>query len=785
MAKKKPRAKNRDLGKHGTPGFRKFMELFSQLDEGMLQQLSGLNSLPGLGPAPRRKKAPPSRDPIEHAQDLVEQAQDAETDGEAVKLALAALRHDPQCTEAHLILGDLARTADEACDSYRAAMDAAKETLGSEFEELKGHFWGWLQTRPYMMARARLADALWAAGKRDESIAQREALLELNPNDNQGMRHILAVRYLEMRRSDGLQRLLDAYPTDSAPELMYGRALMHFRAEGDGPAAREALKAAFKANRHVPDYLLGEKRMPPAPPEMITVGGADEAAGYVFLARNTWTSTPEALAWLREALVDVRKPARPRRAKKLAIPAKQLRKLQALRQSSDEVWQVGRAPFPALEQLADDFGEGEAEEVVMVTARGVPLPLHFQPLLDDPVETTLYALTTAMLDPPDDDPRRPAVIETDAESAAALGELFDRLDIEVRTATNWDAIEACSERLASAPMQKVLKSSQDRPTLSADELAALPPSLETWQVDLRALPMWLQEEGRLRRPWSVMVVEAESEILFGQSVDAERPTLEGMWNVLAGVMAAPTVGEPHRPSRIEVADDEWAKFLEPRCANLGIAVEPVAALSKIEAVLEHFCDQSTIDQEKQALTKISGATPAVLENFYEAAALLFRAAPWRKIAMDRVLKITRLDEPRMTWYVTVIGQSGLECGLALYARLEDIQTMLFGDITPGKAMQRMSCLSLMYGEAHATPFAELDAIEQYAWQVAAPEAYPAVIRLNGKGSVGKPDVSELSFLEGAIRIVHQLGNAATDKPQVVTVSTAGRETRFEVSRVEV
>ena len=42
-------------------------------------------------------------------------------------------------------------------------------------------------------------------------MAEIEGLLELNPNDNQGMRYLLMGAYLAMNRLDGARRLFEKY----------------------------------------------------------------------------------------------------------------------------------------------------------------------------------------------------------------------------------------------------------------------------------------------------------------------------------------------------------------------------------------------------------------------------------------------------------------------------------------------------------------------------------------------------------------------------------------------
>lgn len=44
------------------------------------------------------------------------------------------------------------------------------------------------------------------AGRLEESIAEHEGMLELNPNDNQGVRYGLLALYLALKRLDGASR---------------------------------------------------------------------------------------------------------------------------------------------------------------------------------------------------------------------------------------------------------------------------------------------------------------------------------------------------------------------------------------------------------------------------------------------------------------------------------------------------------------------------------------------------------------------------------------------------
>jgi hypothetical protein len=78
-------------------------------------------------------------------------------------LAQKALELSPLCADAYVLLAqETARNLDEAIDLYRQGVEAGKKALGkSAFRDDVGHFWGLLETRPYMRARHGLAQALW------------------------------------------------------------------------------------------------------------------------------------------------------------------------------------------------------------------------------------------------------------------------------------------------------------------------------------------------------------------------------------------------------------------------------------------------------------------------------------------------------------------------------------------------------------------------------------------------------------------------------------------------
>ena len=86
------------------------------------------------------------------------------------------------------------------------ALEAGELALGPQgFEEYDGHFWGFLETRPYMRARHGLALTLLKLGEEAVAMEHFRVMLKLNPNDNQGIRYLLLGSLLRRRRHSGSQ----------------------------------------------------------------------------------------------------------------------------------------------------------------------------------------------------------------------------------------------------------------------------------------------------------------------------------------------------------------------------------------------------------------------------------------------------------------------------------------------------------------------------------------------------------------------------------------------------
>jgi tetratricopeptide (TPR) repeat protein len=236
--------------------------------------------------------------PLEQAQDKMYEAWEARTRKARVRLAREALAISPDCADAYVLLAEeMARTSDEALKLYEEGMRAGERAFGPEvFTEGAGNFWGILETRPYMRARAGVAECLWEMGEAARAIEHYQELLRLNPGDNQGNRYPLARLLLQEGKNEELGALLKEYEEASA-EWLYTRALWLFRSEGASPRASRTLQEAFDENRFVPLFMLDLQPSPEDPPEYISPGEESEAVDYLLNNDDYWADTPGAFEW--------------------------------------------------------------------------------------------------------------------------------------------------------------------------------------------------------------------------------------------------------------------------------------------------------------------------------------------------------------------------------------------------------------------------------------------------------------------------------------------------------
>jgi tetratricopeptide (TPR) repeat protein len=273
---------------------------FSTIDE----LNAHLQRLMASGELNRMIQAAP-QGPVEQAQELAYCAMEEPSNARARKLAERALKLDPDCVDALVIRAQTRRsTPEEFIAELRAAVQAGERSLGKQkFIERRGHFWGFLETRPYMRARRELAMALLGAGQFREAAAEFAAMLELNPKDNQGVRDYLLGVYLALDDLDGAASLYRQYGDDGAT-FVWGRVFL-LMLNGQRAEAKNALEKAFQNNPWTAQFFFGER--PPNDPDSWVMGDPDEGDHAAAALLPASTEHPDIIVWIAKEGLKVMK----------------------------------------------------------------------------------------------------------------------------------------------------------------------------------------------------------------------------------------------------------------------------------------------------------------------------------------------------------------------------------------------------------------------------------------------------------------------------------------------
>jgi len=240
--------------------------------------------------------SPSPDDPRYKAMEKLYEAQETTGAQKREKLIKEALKIHPNSPDAYLLLANDAKSSQEYHHLVHQAVVAGKKDLGKEFfKENKGYFWGLAETRPYMRAKADYGYVLYKLDLVEEAINEFEEMLELNPNDNQGIRDTLLLIYIEQEYFKKAQDLMQKYAEDDMAVFGFSRTLVSYLTKGMTNKTKTLLKAADKQNPYVKDYLQGKKQIPEHTPQLIGFGDEAEAIVYTQDHLHLWMGEDELL----------------------------------------------------------------------------------------------------------------------------------------------------------------------------------------------------------------------------------------------------------------------------------------------------------------------------------------------------------------------------------------------------------------------------------------------------------------------------------------------------------
>ncbi len=198
------------------------------------------------------------------------------------------------------------------------------------------------------------------------------------------------------------------------------------------------------------------------------------------------------------------------------------------------------------------------------------------------------------------------------------------------------------------------------------------------------------------------------------------------------------------PSELLVRTEDLAARLRGASSPADIPVTGSAELPELDrfaqGAIEQFNDTGPEPPREQCYDtwRQWGWPSGVVAELFRAAAAYWRAAPWR--LLDNAQPLGLRWPSGSAWTASVLGNAGLQLGLALYRDPADLRRQMEAD-GPAEAMAalREPVLSLTYVPRADFPRPAVKEVLAAGWEVADRDAYPDLVALNPPPGGVRPD----------------------------------------------
>lgn len=196
--------------------------------------------------------------PLDDAYEILEEAQNAKTEKEAIKLAKKAYEKSRECFDAILFQCDLEENGIKRMKLLDDGLEFEKSRLTKEKyfdKENIGHFYGIFETRQYIRGLVIKAEYLLEEGKISQAENVCREVLRLNENDNMGARYLLMAIYATLEKENDMLKLYKKYPEEDL-EMMFPLFALYYKL-GNDKKAKEYLNRVDKCNSNFVKFFKG------------------------------------------------------------------------------------------------------------------------------------------------------------------------------------------------------------------------------------------------------------------------------------------------------------------------------------------------------------------------------------------------------------------------------------------------------------------------------------------------------------------------------------------------
>ncbi|HEX8695627.1 MAG TPA: SEC-C domain-containing protein [Longimicrobium sp.] len=286
---------------------------------------------------------------------------------------------------------------------------------------------------------------------------------------------------------------------------------------------------------------------------------------------------------------------------------------------------------------------------------------------------------------------------------------------------------------------------------------------EFWEADVAPLGM-----RRVDAAAPALLLVATGEVVVHAEVLAQRPTTaaECAREIARAVTAAGSAAGA-LPARVHVRDPEVAEALGAELGRRGVfpAAAPLPQLDALlaEAVAHLGAGGPGAYTAFLESWRETGASPAELAAFHAAAAAFHRVAPWRALPNDELFSLALPGGGE--WAASVMGDAGIEQGVALYSDPGDLLALFAERQGPEEhfAGMRGMALSVSFEPRGNLPRTMQREVTAAGWEIARPNAYPVIIGLHLPG--GRFAAEHVRIATLALRALTLLARKEDPEPE--------------------
>ena len=154
---------------------------------------------------------------------------------------------DPECIEALICRTGWNVDPEARIDQLEDIINTNERMIESTFRGREIPWWSDHRTRPYMRAMEYLGNELIQAEYVDDALEIYAELLELNQNDNQGIRYQILGESLLHHKSTYWNKAYPLVRNEDTPFVLYCLAIQLYITAGNKSAAKKAAVKAFRA----------------------------------------------------------------------------------------------------------------------------------------------------------------------------------------------------------------------------------------------------------------------------------------------------------------------------------------------------------------------------------------------------------------------------------------------------------------------------------------------------------------------------------------------------------